>query len=549
MRVILFLSLLLPTFLWASTESCINQTAHVDYAKPDQGVPFSKINWQQAIPLCEKALKADRTNFKVSYGLGRAYSLKSKETGDLQDIEQSSHYYELSFEAGYADGAWATGKLYAKQKNWQQAEKWLTKGIESGSISAANFLAILFYDESYGYPKINFSRAISILKGVESKNDEFTLYNLGWLHYYKKYEHENFALAKKYFERSAAYGHDTAMYLLGQIYDYGYGVTKNPKKAVEYYQQAKKAGSTKKEIDERTIQNAWNLWLKDDDAYEYYDLAINTLRELAKKDNKNAIKFLYMQKVGISADVSPIDMAMVQMQAGVYIKRATKASEESKKELTKASVARARKAIKGYADLMIENGLYRDSIMFFEKTVDIRYGITGELGKYYLALIYTKLYRDFKQKEDAIKAATFANATADEKIITSIMHSLQILAEDDENFDLDEIIKKSAQKNKQLDVDTFLKSFDETLKGGASKRALFYVENKVIAINAQRKSDGVSMLHLAVWHDNLAVTKKLVESGAQINLKDAEGDTALGYAIYKKNINLITYLSSKGAKN
>lgn len=548
MKIILFIILLFPCTLWASTKECLDMTAHFEYADIGQAVSFSSIKWQQAIPVCEQALKTDSNNFKILYGLGRSYDRMFDETKSTKDIEVSISYYKKSFQAGYSEGAWAVAKNSIERKNWDIAETWLEKGIKAGSIHSANLMGLILYKKSYGYPNRDYEKAIAVLKTVENSDNQFVYHNLGVLYYFEEYQHENNKTAREYFEKAAKHEHDRSLYYLGQIYDQGYGVDKNSKKAVEYFQRAKKAGESAKSLDERMIQNAWNIWLTDDTEYQYYDIAINTLRSLALKDNKAAIKFLYRYKIGISTEITPLDSAIVQIQTDAYIKRASIASEKSKKQLTKSNIATVRAAITKYADLKISNGLYQDLITFFEASAEVEYGVIGELSKQYLPLIYIKLYSDFKKKEDAIKAITYAIATGEKKIINATITTLELSAGDNNTLDFAAIVKTASNQSNQIAINSRLNSFDTTLKAGASDRAINYAKS-VDDINAQHDNDGVSMLHLAVWHDNLLVVKKLIQMGANINIKDHDGDTPLAYAIHKENIALITYLSSKGGKN
>lgn len=64
------------------------------------------------------------------------------------------------------------------------------------------------------------------------------IYNWGLILYRRK----EYANAKEKFERASAEGHAMAPYFIGEMYENGYGVTKDLKKALEQYQLAKQRG-------------------------------------------------------------------------------------------------------------------------------------------------------------------------------------------------------------------------------------------------------------------------------------------------------------------
>lgn len=553
MKVFLYACLLLPLFAWANIdeENCIKVSAHSDYADEGQSVSWGDIDINTAKVLCSKAINSQ--DYRVFYGLGRAWAKQYEVTLSETDSIQAIAAFEKSFNLGYANGAWAIAYQYIQRKSWSTAVQWLDKGIKNNSAHALNLMALLLFDKSYGYPHRDIDKAIALYNMFDEANngrneiDSFIYYNLGRIYYYETYQRQNYSLAMKYLSKAGNIGNSDAENLVAYMYQQGLGVPKNAKKAADHYTRAKTLGYESKTIDQNIIQNAWNVWLNDREAFDYYDIAINTLRELAKKENKDAIKFLYAQKIGISSKESPLDTAIVSLQSKTYIERAIKAGVESHKDVTKEDIKKTRDSIKKYADLMIDNGLYSDVIDFFEGTSTVRYRVTGQLNEYYLAMIYLNLYRDFKHEDDAVKAIANVRKLGDAKILTTVISALKVV--DNDNLDIDTLLAKSSQVNKDKDTETFFNSFNTTLEVGASERAIAYVNSAAIDINSQRALDGASMLHLSVWFGDLAVTKVLIDKGADINLKDKEGDTPLAYAIHIKDIDLITYLSAKGAKN
>lgn len=81
--------------------------------------------------------------------------------------------------------------------------------------------------------------------------------------------------------------------------------------------------------------------------------------------------------------------------------------------------------------------------------------------------------------------------------------------------------------------------------GNASKKIEFLQENKV-DINAQNDR-GLTLIHEAVFFDNLDMVKLYVEKGANLESKDQWGQTVLISAISSENMEMIKYLTEHGA--
>ncbi len=101
---------------------------------------------------------------------------------------------------------------------------------------------------------------------------------------------------------------------------------------------------------------------------------------------------------------------------------------------------------------------------------------------------------------------------------------------------------------KKMQTDKTLRSAINHIKHGRWELTQSYIEKKLIEVNARHSKDGTSMLHMAVWFNKPEVVRALIEKyNANINIKDAEGDTPLKYAKHMKFHELASYLKSKGA--
>ncbi|KAK6958880.1 ankyrin repeat protein [Biomphalaria glabrata] len=66
--------------------------------------------------------------------------------------------------------------------------------------------------------------------------------------------------------------------------------------------------------------------------------------------------------------------------------------------------------------------------------------------------------------------------------------------------------------------------------------------------SSSRQPSFVYPLHLSVAKENLDLIKLLIESGADIDIVDSNGDTPLFYACSKKNVEILKYLLTTGAE-
>ena len=166
------------------------------------------------------------------------------------------------------------GTLYIKQKEYDKAEGYYLKAIESGDVKALNNLGILYnekkeYDKAEGY----------YLKAIES-GDVKALYNLGNL-YNKQKEYDK---AETYYLKSIESENVIALNNFGTVYY----EKKEYDKAETYYLKAIESGETK------ALNNLgilYNVQKEYDKAETYYLKAI----ESGDADALNNIAWLYFE--------------------------------------------------------------------------------------------------------------------------------------------------------------------------------------------------------------------------------------------------------------
>ncbi|MBL6621769.1 MAG: ankyrin repeat domain-containing protein [Rickettsiales bacterium] len=111
-------------------------------------------------------------------------------------------------------------------------------------------------------------------------------------------------------------------------------------------------------------------------------------------------------------------------------------------------------------------------------------------------------------------------------------------------YDAKEIDKQIEQKKHYLQ--------EELLKATTEQNSEDRIKNIINLIysgadvNVQNE-DGNTALHLAVYKENKEIIKILIDYGANVNAQNKDGDTALHLAVYKENKEIITKLIDSGA--
>ncbi|MEO9655074.1 ankyrin repeat domain-containing protein [Marinomonas sp.] len=549
MKKYLFIFLFNTPLAFASSyEECIDLTAHEKFSLSDGYVEYEAVNWEKALPACEQAVTDHPEDFKVLYGLSRVYSRQLDETGDKALTEKMNYYAVKSYWAGFSHAAWVLAIEYLENKEWDQAMYWLDQNIKDGSDRAINQKALLLFDDDEEYPYKNYQEAIDLLKSASESDNKYIHFNLASLHYLDQYELLDYELALKHFTKAADLGHVSSLYRLGEIYHNGYGTETDDKKAVEYFLAAKKAGSKWSNLDQNLSQSAMNAWRQSDEGegYEYYDLSINTLRSMALNDDQEAKTFLRQQQIAISPENTPLDLFSVKSQGEALLRRVNGYFESYIENNDDESKAKVDLAFDKYVQVMDKNGFYSEPIGYFEKLVSKGYTPFFERSQIYLAKMHIQLFLDYQHRSNAVRALSSALLSESHSVFETI--SSVVYTEVDEDT-YDSYVASAVQIYKNYNTNFVINRFEQALKAGIPDLALIYMRDSNLNIDDQRSHDGASMLHLAIWYDYTDIAKQLIRDGADINLADNDGDKPLGYAIHMKNMELINYLNSLGAKN
>lgn len=123
-----------------STPAAANVRSQALYARGL--IPFNSGQWDQAYPLFDQAVQADRTDAVALYYRGLTQARRGQTAAAIQDIEQA-----LKLEPGLPHAALDLGILYFDTGQYATAKSWLERAHQQGSerFTAAFFLGLTLY--------------------------------------------------------------------------------------------------------------------------------------------------------------------------------------------------------------------------------------------------------------------------------------------------------------------------------------------------------------------------------------------------------------------
>ena len=271
---------------WSGVKQDYQQAAYWYRKAADQGYADAQLNLgylyekglgvdqsdQQAVYWYRKA--ADQGVVSAMFCLGRVYDIGK---GIAQDYDQAVYWYRKAADQGDPEGMNGLGSCYFDGKgvtqDYQQAVYWYRKAAEQGSAAAKYNLALRYYHgegvgqdygkayeltlealeemddpeemaSPYNLLAICYDNGHGVAKDEEMAEELYKLAisygsmeakaNLGGVYYNKGDYTEAFPLLSD----AAADGIDNAQYLLGCMYRWGDGVTRNEDIAIRWYKLA-----------------------------------------------------------------------------------------------------------------------------------------------------------------------------------------------------------------------------------------------------------------------------------------------------------------------
>lgn len=232
-------------------------------------------------------IQAEKNNIDALFTLGYFYSFPRP--GYPKNLQKAAEYLDRAATLGDTKSMTALASLYINgeegiKQDYQKARKYYEMAAEHGDVHSLFDLGLI-YENGEGVPadlekaKAYFEKAAakgdleakrkiaSIDPADAEKCKELTLG-------VEAAEKADFTKAKSIFEKLAGKNCPGALANLGQMYQHGKGVTKNPQKAIEYYKMSAEQGNTTAFVDVGLIyatnENIQNFQL----AKEYFEKAV-----------------------------------------------------------------------------------------------------------------------------------------------------------------------------------------------------------------------------------------------------------------------------------
>ncbi len=207
----------------------------------------------------------------------KQYELARKFVENKENFTRACALYEAAANSGHKDAQFELGFIYYDgahcERDWAQAAGWFEKAAENGAEQAYIYLGEIYFYGFYGADKDHKKAAENYLKAYDvcAENEKAEVESKLGGYYYCLDDEENalrwarrcakrgdggawasygamLADFKRYDEafeiltRAAELGEDYSVYLLGECYFYGRGVSKDLKKAEELWQKAAQNG-------------------------------------------------------------------------------------------------------------------------------------------------------------------------------------------------------------------------------------------------------------------------------------------------------------------
>ena len=207
-----------------------------------------------------------------------------------------------------AEFNYSLGETAFNEKEYETAIVYLEKTIETAEHAGAqNLLGVCYYN-GLGVSQ-DYAEAKKWYEKAANQGNLYAQYNLGVCYYNGLGVSQDYAEAKKWFEKAANQGNPDAQYDLGYMYENGGGMQKNIETALDWYKKAASQGDEEaKEAVERlsakTPKDYLELGYK---AYneEKYNKAVFYYQIAANKENAQAQNLLggcYYRGLGVSQD-------------------------------------------------------------------------------------------------------------------------------------------------------------------------------------------------------------------------------------------------------
>lgn len=236
--------------------------------------PGNKTDLTRAVALYEKAVKLGDLELTHDYAM-----MHLDRTIIPRNFEKGTKLLNVAAKAGYAKSQARLGALYYKDGRpdaIKQAELWLTSAADQGDAEGRYWLASLYYLEGrqgklqtairllqlavqqgfvpaisrlgrfrfHGHPiPQDVKLGLRMLHSAAIAGDANAQFELGNAFFYGTHVKQDYPNAALWMQRAAAQNHPDAVYMMSRIYQNGFGVPKNSKRAKKMGFEALELGS------------------------------------------------------------------------------------------------------------------------------------------------------------------------------------------------------------------------------------------------------------------------------------------------------------------
>ncbi len=195
-----------------------------------------KADNKKAVACFEKA--GERYNTESLYTLGNMFEYVYDDL--VQNWDKAYKCYEKAAKSDNVSAQICMGKAYANGGNYKEAAKWYNRAAEQGNEKANDYLKWM-YEGGKGYI-FDFKRIREIHKQAAKEKDAIAQYHLGWIYEYGAGVLRDGVKAVEWYTKAAEQGHKIAQFRLAWIYERGkkyiFEIKRDYKKAVEWYKKS-----------------------------------------------------------------------------------------------------------------------------------------------------------------------------------------------------------------------------------------------------------------------------------------------------------------------
>ncbi|MBR5603035.1 MAG: SEL1-like repeat protein [Bacteroidales bacterium] len=180
----------------------------------------------------------------AQYHLAVCYS---NNVGVDRDMEKSMYWLKKSADQGYIIAQYALASIYANIDGYIDVEECIRilEILVNKNYAPAQYDLACCYSGNIGHVGIDYDKAFELLTNSVKQNYAPAITDLANLYMYSNREFgisKDYDKAMKLLLQAVDLGYPYAYYCVGQMYQYGFGVNQNMRKAQKWYNKAKERG-------------------------------------------------------------------------------------------------------------------------------------------------------------------------------------------------------------------------------------------------------------------------------------------------------------------